>query len=48
MEIFVRLAIVKYVKTKIIKQMDVAVMKLFNEYVLPYLKKFDSQIFKFG
>lgn len=46
MEIFVRLALDKYLKTGICRTYDEAIIKMFSENVIPYLKRFDSQEFR--
>jgi NLR family CARD domain-containing protein 3 len=42
LEIFVRLALDKYYKTGVCRAYDDAIIKMFDENLLPYLKRFDS------
>lgn len=46
LEVLVRLAITKYYKTKVCPTHEEAVFKLFEEHILPYFRKFNSNDFK--
>jgi hypothetical protein len=46
LEIFVRLALDKYFKTKVVSTHDEAIIKLFDENVLPSFSKFNSNEFR--
>lgn len=48
MEMWVRIALSKYYRSQICPTMEEAVIKMFEENVLPYLKKFDSTEFRLG
>lgn len=46
LEIFVRLALDKYLKSKIVETCDEAVVRVMEENVLPYFSKFNSMDFR--
>jgi hypothetical protein len=46
LEIFVRLGLSKFYKTKVCATMDDAIIKMMEEHVMPYLVKFDSNLFR--
>ena len=46
MEVFVRLAITKYYKTKQVSSQFEAIRKMFEESVLPYMKKFHCETWR--
>ena len=48
MEIFVRLGIDKYYKTKICETYEDSIIKVFEDHVLPYFRKFNSNDFRWS
>lgn len=48
LEIFVRLALDKYYKPKLVETYEEAVIKTFKEHILPYFKSFNSDEFRWN